>query len=261
MNTHVKLEERGDVFVVTLDRPERKNALNSKMWEELCDAIAFFEEHDRLKVAVFTNTGDVFCAGSDLQELDEGTYHAPAGREEWGFGGMTRHYCPKPIIAAVNGKAVGGGAEMVMAADLSVMTSDGLISFPEVKYSLLATGGGALLRAGRSIPFKRAMELMLTGDPIDAQTAYDWNLINRIAEPGKALDAALELAEKIAQNGPIAIEWTKLLLNDCMDKSFMSQTDGWRMMLDFDKTIKATEDAREGERAFVEHRAPEWKKR
>lgn len=252
------LEEREGVLVITLNRPERKNALSSQMWAELCDAIEYFEGEPRLKVAIFTHVGDVFCAGSDLKELNEGTYHAPQGREDWGFGGMSRHYCPKPIIVAVNGRALGGGAEMLMAADLAVISSDGAIAYPEVKHSLLATGGGALLRAGRSIPFKRAMELMLTGEWIDAQTAYDWGLVNRVSEPGCALDVAIELAHDILKNGPIAIEWTKLLLNDSMDKSFISQSDGWRAMLEFDQRIKTTHDAHEGEAAFAEGREPQW---
>lgn len=253
------LEERDGLFIITLNRPDKKNALNSQMWRELCDAIERFEKDDALRVAILTNTGDVFCAGSDLKELNEGTYHAPEGREEWGFGGMSRHYCPKPIIAAVNGRALGGGAEMVMAADLAVMTVDGAISFPEVKHSLLATGGGALLRAGRSIPFKRAMELMLTGEWLDAQTAFEWGLVNRVAEPGRALDCAIDLARAVLKNGPIAIEWTKLLLHDSMDKSFITQSDGWRAMLEFDKRIKKTHDAHEGEAAFAEGRQPVWR--
>jgi enoyl-CoA hydratase/carnithine racemase len=174
---------------------------------------------------------------------------------------MTRHYCSKPIIAAVNGKAVGGGAEMLLACDLVVISNDGFISFPEVRHSLLATGGGGLLRIGRSVPIKRAMELMLTGDPIDAQTAYDWGLVNRVCEPGKAVDVAFELAKAITKNGPLAVAWTKLAIYDCMDKSFLAQTDGWRMMIEMDVRAKKTEDAHEGEAAFTEKRNPVWKGR
>lgn len=257
----IRLEEREKVLVITLNRPQKKNALNSQMWAELCCAIERLETDDALRAGIITNAGDVFCAGSDLAELKDGTYHAPRGREEWGFGGMTRHWCPKPLIAAVNGLAVGGGAEMVMAADLAVITSDGAIGFPEARHSLLATGGGALLRAGRSIPFKRACELMLTGDRIDAQTALDWGLVNRVAEPGCVLDVAFDLARAVLKNGPIAVEWTKLLLNDSMDKSFISQSDGWRAMLDYDHRIKQTHDAHEGEVAFAEGREPEWRGR
>lgn len=261
MNQYTILEERGNVLIITINRPEKKNALNSQLWLELCESINYFEKNDDLIVAILTNAGDVFCAGSDLKELAEGTYHAPEQYSDWGFGGITRHFCPKPIIAAVNGRALGGGAEMALAADLCVMTSDGAISFPEIKRALLATGGGALLRAGRALPIKRAMELMLTGDPISAETAYEWGLVNALAEPGHVLDEALKLAERITCNGPLAIKATKRAIYECMDKSIMSDSDGWDMMMDLDVAIKKTRDAHEGEVAFAEKREPRWEGR
>ncbi len=255
------VDRQDEVLIVTLDRPEARNALNSKMWEELCDVIECFEDDDGLGVLIMTNTGSCFCAGSDLKELAAGTYHAPAGREEWGFAGMTRRYVSKPVIAAVRGLAVGGGAEMVMAADVALITEGGAIGFPEVNRNLLATGGGALLRMGRSIHFKHAMELALTGDPIDAETALSWGLVNHVVPEDELMDRALELARAITKNGPIAVRMTKMALCDCMDKSFLSLSDGWRMMAEFDKAIKKTEDAAEGERAFAEKRAPRWRNR
>ncbi|HJF65966.1 MAG TPA: enoyl-CoA hydratase/isomerase family protein [Slackia equolifaciens] len=254
-------ETRGNVLLLTLNRPEVRNALNSKMWEELCDAIDDFDRDDSLAVMVITNTGKCFCSGTDLKELARGEYHPPRGREDWGFAGMTRHYVSKPVIAAVNGIAVGGGAEMVVAADLALISDDGKIGFPEIKHSLLATGGGALLRMGRSMYTKRAMELVLTGDAIDARTALEWGLVNHVVPAEELVDRAIELAERIAKNGPIAIRMTKLALYDCMDKSFLPATDGWRMMADFDAAIKRTEDSKEGERAFAEKREPVWKNR
>lgn len=258
---HIKIEKQDGIFILTLDRPEAKNALSTKLWEELCDAFDMFEHDDESLVCIMTNTGDVFCAGSDLKELKEGKQHPPKWREDWGFGGMTRHYIPKPIIIAVNGKAIGGGAEMLLSSDLAVITSDGLIGFPEVAWALLATGGGGLLKIGRSVPVKRAMELMLTGDPIDPQTALDWGLVNRVADPGCALDVAIDLAKAIMKNGPLAIQWTKTAIYDCMDKPWLGQSDGWRMMLDLDRQSKATRDAKEGETAFAEKRKPQWEGR
>lgn len=256
--TQLLTEERDGVFVITLNRPEARNALSTQLWKELCEAFDSFERDDDAQVCIMTHSGNCFCAGSDLKELAAGTQHPPKDREEWGFGGMTRHYISKPIIIAVNGKAIGGGAEMLISSDLAVLSSDGTIGFPEVKRALLATGGGGLLKIGRSIPVKRAMELMLTAETIDAETALDWGLVNRISEPGKALDTAFELAQQIIKNGPLAIRWTKMAIYDCMDKPWLAQTDGWRMMLDLDKQSKKTLDAKEGEAAFAEHRDPQW---
>lgn len=261
MGQTLTTERRDGIFLVTLDRPEVRNAVNSQLWEELCNAVETFEQDEDLSVMVVTNTGKCFCAGSDLKEIAAGTYHAPRYREEWGFAGMTRHYISKPVIAAVNGIAVGGGAELVVAADLALITTDGQVGFPEIKHGLLATGGGALLRMGRTIHTKRAAELLLTGDSVDAETALEWGLVNYVVEEDELIDKALELAGRIAANGPIAIRMTKLALYDCMDKSFMPATDGWRMMSEFDAAIKRTEDSHEGELAFAEKRAPVWKNR
>lgn len=261
MGQTVITEEHDGIFIVTLNRPEARNALNAQLWRELCDAVEAFEDNDELAVMIMTNTGTCFCAGSDLKEIAQGTYGPPPYHEEWGFAGMTRRYVKKPIIAAVNGIAVGGGAEMVVAADLALITEDGAIGFPEIKHSLLATGGGALLRMGRAIHTKRAMELLLTGDSIDAKTALDWGLVNYVTPKDELMHQALELARRIAVNGPIAVRMTKLALYDCMDKSFISASDGWRMMSEFDAAIKRTEDSREGELAFAEKRTPHWKNR
>lgn len=254
----IRTETRGKSFILTLDRPEARNALSTRMWAEITDALLAFESNDDLWVLILANTGSCFCAGSDIKEIDAGTYHAPQGFAQYGFATLTGRYCPKPIIAAINGLAVGGGAELLLASDLAILSNDGQIGFPEVSRGMLASGGGGLLKIGRSIPLKFAAEIILTGDRVDAQTALSWGLVNRVVEPDEVLDAALKMADAIIKNSPVAVKRSKFLLYDCMDKSFLHENDGWRMMTDSDDDIKKTEDAKEGTRAFAEHRPPEW---
>lgn len=252
------VEERERIFIVTLNRPEVRNALSTQMWEDLKNATLYFEKNPNLRVMILTNTGNCFCAGSDLKETSKGIQHPPVGYEESGFAFLTGHFCPKPIICAVNGKAFGGGAEILLASDLGVISSDGSISLPEIHVGLLAAGGGGLLKLGRSIPLKFAAELVMTGDPIDAQTALTWGLVNRVVEPEQLLDTAIDLAKRIMKNSPAAVSRSKFLLYDCMDKSFMNLSDGWRMMVESDWAIKKSPEGIEGQAAFNEKRNPSW---
>ena len=258
---YIETSEQDGVCVITLDRPEARNAINSAMWAELCEAFASFDASPDLAVAVITNTGKVFCAGADLKEYNAKTLNPPVGRETWGTGGMTRRFWKKPIIMAANGKIVGGVAEMLLASDLAVISDDATVSFPEVKNALFPGGGGAPLRIGRSIHLKHAIELLLTGRPIDAQTAVQWGLANRAVPEESLMDAAMDLARAIMDNGPLAVQLTKLAVYDCMDKSFISESDGWRMMEAMNEQAKNSEDATEGTAAFMEKRQPAWKGR
>lgn len=254
-------EEHEGIYVITLNRPEARNAINSAMWEELCDALAYFDANEGLAVAIMTNTGKVFSAGADLKEYNEHTLHPPFGRETWGTGGMTRRFWAKPIIIAANGKVVGGGAEMLLASDMAILSDDALVSFPEVKNALFPGGGGAPLRIGRSIHLKHALELLLTGNPIDAQTAISWGLANRCVPEEELLDTAMNLAKSIMANGPLAVRITKQAIYECMDKSFISESDGWRLMERYQQLAQNSEDAQEGTTAFREKRVPVWKGR
>lgn len=259
---YVLTEKRDGVYILALNRPEKRNALCSEMWADIAHALVEFENDDESRVLVITNKGPCFCAGSDLEELAAGTNHPPEGFERNGFATITGYDLKKPVIAAIEGYCMGGGTEIVMSVDLAVASSNSTFGLPEVKRGLLATGGAAFLKLGRAIPVKFAMELLLTGDPIDAQTAQSWGMVNHVVEPGCALDAALELASRIAANAPIAVAESKRLLYQCMDKPWMREGNlAWDANLFADREIKKTEDAHEGEVAFAEKRAPVWKNR
>ena len=168
---YLSIEKNEGAFIITLDRPEARNAINSAMWAELCDAFELFDDDDEAKVAILTNTGKVFCAGADLKEYNEKTLHPPKGRETWGTGAMTRKLWKKPIILAANGKVVGGGAEMLLAADLAILTDDGMV--PSLKqragYSPVteALPSASVVRSISSMPWSfcsrahRSMQLPL----------------------------------------------------------------------------------------------------
>jgi enoyl-CoA hydratase/carnithine racemase len=188
-------EKRNGVFILTLNRPEKRNALNTQMWAEIAQALEAFEADEDARALVITNNGPCFCAGSDLKEISNGTYHPPAGYEDQGFATITGHYIEKPVIAAVEGMCMGGGAEILLACDIGVLSSDCVIGYPEVKRGLVAGGGAALLRLAQAIPVKFALELLLTGQNIDAQTAVSWGMANHIAEPGHTLERGCALTQ------------------------------------------------------------------
>jgi crotonobetainyl-CoA hydratase len=255
-------ERRDGAFILTLNRPEKRNALNSEMWGEIASALEEFDQDDASRVMIITNNGPCFCAGSDLKDIAAGTYHAPAGHEHDGFATICGRYCEKPVIAAVEGYCMGGGTEILMAVDLAVASSDATFGLPEVKRGLLAAGGGAFLRLGRALPTKFAMEMLLTGDPVNAQAALSWGMVNRVVEPGETLDAALDLARRIGRNAPIAVARSKRLLYECMDKGWLKEGNmAWDAVLAEDRDIKRTEDAREGSQAFADKREPHWHNR
>ncbi len=259
---YILTEKRDNISIITLNRPEKRNAINSEMWAEITNALDEFEADEDARVLVITNNGPCFCAGSDLKAISAGTYHPPVGRDKDGFAGICGRHIEKPVIAAVNGMCFGGGAEILLACDLAVISSDCTIGYPEVKRNLLAAGGGALMRLAQAIPVKYAMELLLTGEEIDAEKAVAWGLANRVAEPGQVLDEACKLAAAIAKNGPIAIRRTKELVYECMNAPWIADNNLiWNAILASDLDIKKTEDAAEGELAFAEKREPVWKNR
>ncbi|HWB66771.1 MAG TPA: crotonase/enoyl-CoA hydratase family protein [Mycobacteriales bacterium] len=252
--SEVLTERRGNVLVITLNRPEAKNAINEAVAQQMVKVIDELDADPELRVGVLTGAGGVFCAGMDLKGFLRGENPTVAGR---GFGGLTQQPPQTPLIAAVEGWALAGGFELVLSCDLVVASREAKFGIPEVKRSLVA-GAGGLLRLQRRIPYHAAMELALTGEPIDAETAQRYGLVNRLTDPGGAVDAALELAEAICANGPLAVVATKRILRDSL---FWGESESWSKQAEIMGPVFVSEDAREGATAFAERRAPVWKGR
>src|SRR5687768_11132985 len=209
----VLTERRGSGLLITLNRPDARNAVNLALAEGIAGALDELDADRELTVGVLTGAGSGFCAGMDLKAF-------VAGQRPWvgdrGFAGIVQRASRKPLVAAVEGFAVAGGLEVALACDLIVASRGAKLGIPEVKRSLVAAAG-ALLRLPRRMPYGLAMELALTGDPITAERAYELGVVNRLTDPGGAVDAALELAETIARNGPLAVEATKAILQQQFD--------------------------------------------
>lgn len=252
----IDYEQRGRVAVLTINRPEARNAVNGDVASGMEAAIDRFEADDDTWVAVLTGAGPVFCAGADLKAISSGTA-AALNTERGGFGGFASRERTKPVIAAVNGPALAGGCEIVLACDLVVASTEARFGVPEVKRSLVA-GAGGLFRLPRALPRAIAMEAVLTGDPFSAQRAYDLGFINELVEPGTAVEAAVALAERICANAPVAVrESRKVLLEGVM----ADDDTAWKLTNEAFARVAKTEDFSEGPRAFIEKRAPEWKGR
>ncbi|MGI8921189.1 MAG: crotonase/enoyl-CoA hydratase family protein [Solirubrobacteraceae bacterium] len=250
----VLTERRGRVALITINRPDQRNAVNAAVAQGIAAALDELDAEAELSVGVLTGAGKGFCAGMDLKAFVTGERPWAGDR---GFAGITQRSSDKPLIAAVEGFAVAGGLEIALSCDLLVAAQGAKLGVPEVKRSLVAAGG-ALLRLPRALPRNLAMELALTGDPIDAERAYELGMVNRLAAPGEAVQAALELAESIAANGPLALAATKRILteaSDWPDAEFFERQGG------IVGAVMASEDAREGATAFAERRAPVWQGR
>jgi enoyl-CoA hydratase len=255
MSTDVVLtEQRGAVLLITLNRPEMRNAVNLELAEGIAAALEELDSDSQLSVGVLTGAGKGFCAGMDLKAF-------VTGQRPWvgdrGFAGIVRRSSEKPLIAAIEGFAVAGGLEVALACDLIVAARGAKLGIPEVKRSLVAAGG-ALLRLPRRIPYHVAMELALTGDPILAERAAELGLVNRLAEPGETVARALELAEQVAVNAPLALMATKRILQEQGD---WSASEMWEAQSAISDPVFSSEDAREGATAFSEKRAPVWRGR
>jgi enoyl-CoA hydratase len=250
-NAPVLTERHERVLVITLNRPEQRNAINGDVANGVAAALEQLDADTELSVGIVTGAGGYFCAGMDLKAFAAGQMPWVEGR---GFGGIVERNSDKPLIAAVEGFAVAGGLEVALACDLIVAATGAKLGIPEVKRSLVAAGGG-LLRLPRMLPRNIANELALTGDPITAERAYELGLVNRVSEKGAALDAALELAATIAANGPLALAASKRILRESLD---WSQGEAFERQQPIWGPIFASEDAREGATAFAEKRPPVW---
>src|ERR1700761_8129470 len=211
----VLTEQRGNVLLITLNRPEVRNAVNAALAEGVGKALDELDADDELSVGVLTGTGGFFCAGMDLGALVKGE---SAWYGDRGFAGIAQRAAEKPLIAAIEGFAVAGGMEIALACDLIVAAQGAKLGIPEVKRSLVAAGG-ALLRLPRRMPYHVVMELALTGTPIAAERAHELGLVNRLADPGGALDAAFALASEIVVNAPLALVASKRILQEQWDWS------------------------------------------
>jgi enoyl-CoA hydratase len=249
--TAVLTEQRGNVLVITLNRPEAKNAINAEVAQLLAAAVERLDGDKDLRVGVLTGAGGVFSAGMDLKGFLRGEDPHIKGR---GFAGITMRPPDTPLIAAVEGWALAGGCEIVLSCDLVVASREAKFGIPEVKRGLVA-GAGGLLRLPRRIPYHVAMELTLTGDPLDAETAHRFGLVNRLAEPGGALDAALELAAQVSANAPLALVTSKHIVRNALD---WTEAEGWAEQAKLLPPVFASADAREGASAFAERRPPVW---
>ena len=251
MSEEVLTSEEDGILVVTINRPEAKNAMTKAAAEGIAAAMDRLDSDDNLRVGILTGAGGTFCSGMDLKGFLRGESPVVEGR---GFGGVVQAPPQKPLIAAVDGYALAGGLELMIACDLVVANSGAKFGIPEVKRGLVAAAGGVMMLPDQ-IPERIAMELALTGDFVGAGRAYELGLINRVTD-GSALDAAKELAASIVANGPLAVKVSKQIVRESrawpMDERYERQTQ-------LIAPVFVSEDAREGAAAFAEKRAPNWK--
>jgi enoyl-CoA hydratase len=252
--TAVVVERRDGVLLVALNRPEARNAINMAVAEGVAAAMEELDGDQHLIVGVLTGAGDNFCAGMDLKAFAQGEWPWVEGR---GFGGLVQKPSRKPLIAAVEGWALAGGFEMALACDLIVAARNARFGIPEAKRGLVAAGGG-LIRLPKRLRYHLAMELALTGDPIEAPRAAELGLVNALAEPGGAQDAALALAARITPNAPLALDASKRIITSTLD---WDEAQAWERQGDIAGPVFASEDAREGATAFAEKRPPVWRGR
>ncbi|MDI9977241.1 crotonase/enoyl-CoA hydratase family protein [Rhodococcus sp. IEGM 1307] len=243
-------DDRG-VRIITLNRPAARNAVNLEMATAIDAALTEFDERRDLTVAVLAANGPTFCAGMDLKGFLRGERPITPRR---GFAGLVQEPPRKPLIAAVDGPAVAGGFEIVLACDMIIAAESAFFALPEVKRGLVAAGGGLLRLPGR-LPYPLAMELALTGKNMSAREAAERGLVNRIVEPGTAVAAALELATEIAACGPLAVAATKQIIQDSPS---WPAAEAFARQSELTAPVRSSADAIEGARAFTEKRVPVW---
>ena len=243
----VLTEQRGRVLLITLNRPDAMNAINSALGTGVVDAVARLDSDEGLSVGVITGAGRGFSAGMDLKAfLTEGM---PKG-----FMEFLRDGSRKPLIAAIEGFALAGGLEIALTCDLLVAAKGVKLGIPEAKVGLFAAGGGLMRLPGR-LPYGVAMELALTGDPILAEQAFEYGLVSRLTEPGEAVAGALTLAERIARNAPLSTAASKMLIRETSGRT---EAEFWEFQVPHVSSVFTSDDAKEGPAAFAEKRDPNW---
>jgi enoyl-CoA hydratase len=249
-NNPVLVEQRGRVLIITINRPQARNAVNAEVSQGLADAMDRLDGDDGLSVGILTGAGGSFSAGMDLKAFARGENVIVEGR---GMG-FTERPPAKPLIAAVEGYCLAGGCELALATDLIVASKDSAFGIPEVKRGLVA-GGGGLLRLPQRIPAAVAMELALTGENLSAERAHELGLVNVLVDVGSVLEAAIELAERIGNNGPLAVAATKKII---VEARGWSPEDMWKNQTKILAPVFMSNDAKEGAIAFAEKRPPKW---
>jgi len=259
-NPHLRFERRGHVAIVTMNRPEARNAWSLELLARMWDAWQEIDGDPDIRVAILTGADGTFSAGADLKlmhgDQSKNPWHARFREDpELHWKAMLRHYTlKKPLIAAVEGYALGGGTEILQATDMRVAAESAVFGLTEAMYGLFPLGGSTV-RLRRQIPHALAMEMLLTARRVTAAEALSWGLINRVVPDGTALDAALDLAEKVASNGPLAVQAIK---RSVVEGSAMSEHDALAHEIAVGQPVFATKDAREGPRAFAERRKPNF---
>jgi enoyl-CoA hydratase len=254
MADEVLRERRGNVEILTLNRPEARNAINGGLSKAMSSIMDELAGDDTCWVVVITGSGDkAFSAGMDLKAFSSGEGGDIIGASG-GFAGVTQRDFPKPIIAAVNGSALAGGFEIMLSCDLVVAADHATFGIPEAKRGLIA-GAGGLIRMPKRLPMAVALELAMTGDPIDAQRAFELGLVNKVVPAAALLDEALALADRIAANAPLAVRYSKSVMKRAAE---VPESEGWAINTEAVGVVFSSADAMEGPIAFAEKRAPNW---
>ncbi|AWZ24135.1 enoyl-CoA hydratase [Rhodococcus pyridinivorans] len=257
----VHAEKREHVLLVTINRPKAANSINADVHQALGEAWDRAEEDRDVRVVVLTGAGGaVFCGGADLEALGtEGPDGVtPPETAHWGFAGVVKHHISKPVIAAVNGTALGGGTELALASDLVVASETAEFGLPEVHRGLIA-GAGGVFRIGQAIPRAVAMELVLTGKPMSSADALRWGLVNRVVPQDEVLDTALALAADIAKGAPLAVQAGKTVARGIIDGNVPAEDLHWELTDKALARLTTSADTLEGVMAFIQKREPVWK--
>ncbi|MFD3455566.1 crotonase/enoyl-CoA hydratase family protein [Streptomyces sp. NPDC058691] len=249
--SEVRAQRVGSALLITIDRPEARNSVNAAVAAGLAAALDELEADTALRAGVLTGAQGTFSAGMDLKAALKGESPTIAGR---GFGGLTEAHLTKPLIAAVEGFALGGGFELALGCDLIVAAQDAKFGLPEVKRGLIAAGGG-VIRLPKRLPYHLAMEFLLTGEPVSGVRAGELGLANRVTAPGEAVATALELAEQLAHNAPLALAAVKSLTRAA---DGVPEAEAFALQRETMSTLMASADVQEGMTAFAERRPPRW---
>ncbi|WP_353257579.1 crotonase/enoyl-CoA hydratase family protein [Hyphomonas sp.] len=250
----VEYVKKGNVAIITMNRPEARNAINGEMAATMEAALDQMESDPEVWVGILTAVGKAFCAGADLKEISAGNGGA-LSTKKGGFAGIARRERTKPLIAAITGSALAGGTEVALSCDMIIAADDTNFGLPEVKRSLVA-GAGGLFRLPRVIGKAVALEVILTGDPLSSQRAYELGMVNKVVPEAQVMDEALKLAARITANAPLAVAASRAVAIEATTKT---DDELWKASGTAFAGIVGTEDFREGPKAFIEKRAPVWK--